>query len=105
MRSSSTVTFSSLLEDVAVDFDFGLPSEEHDAKSGLEGGGRDATQTVLNCYTWGNSTPHPAHAFPFEFTIIASFVQEKTPTFQWPVYILFGNGHVYTFLSSLKSSR
>ena len=59
--------------------------------------------TVL--YLGEQHPAQPAHAFPFEFTIIASFVQEKTPTFQWPVYILFGNGHVYTFLSSLKSSR
>ena len=60
MRSSSTVTFSSFLEDVAVDFDFGLPSEEHDAKSGLEGGGRDATQTVLNCVIPGGTAPRTA---------------------------------------------
>ena len=31
--------------------------------------------------------------------------QVSLPVFQWPVYVLMGNGDVYTFLSSLQSNR
>lgn len=95
MSAQTSISGTAFLScpDEAVSFDFGPPYED------VSRSGRDPNKRVQTVFLVKTR-------LPILLSSIYFFVfQDSVPIFLFPVYVLLGNGDVYTFSCSVQSNR